>query len=188
MSRDRARQIWLVGLTIVGAVVGFVLIIILSIVPVSSETVRAKVVAVLADRFDAEVDLRSLHVGATTRRFVPAGSYNWRGARTHALITNIWYPTESSAGGSIHSMGPTEAPWFRLLQPGIRAAHLVTSDVGPIRGKPAQSPPQAAPIEAPACGQIRYEHPTDAASGAACGGASRRTDTRLVAATRRTVR
>jgi predicted dienelactone hydrolase len=114
MSGDRARQIWLVGLTIVGAVVGFVLIIILSIVPVSSETVRAKVVAVLADRFDAEVDLRSLHVGATTRRFVPAGSYNWRGARTHALITNIWYPTESSAGVSIHSMGPTEAPWFRL--------------------------------------------------------------------------
>ncbi len=73
MSRDRghtrahtgsARRIWLVGLTIVGAVAGVIFIIILSIVPVSSETARAKVVAVLADRFDAEVDLRSLHVRA----------------------------------------------------------------------------------------------------------------------------
>jgi len=73
MSRDprhtrshtrSARRIWLVGLTIVGAVAGFVIIIVLSIVSVSSETARAKVVAVLADRFDAEVEFRSLHVRA----------------------------------------------------------------------------------------------------------------------------
>lgn len=71
MSRDPRRTrshirsprgIWLAGLTIVGAVAGLVIIIILSTVPVSSETARAKVVALLADRFDAEVDLRSLHV------------------------------------------------------------------------------------------------------------------------------
>lgn len=53
-------------------------------------------------------------VGATTRRFVPAEPYNWRGAKTHVLRTDIWYPTESSDAPSMHSIGPADAPWFRL--------------------------------------------------------------------------
>jgi len=36
-------------------------------------------------------------IGMTFRRFVPKGPYNWRGARTHALTTVIWYPAEASA-------------------------------------------------------------------------------------------
>jgi uncharacterized protein involved in outer membrane biogenesis len=58
------RRIWLVALSIVGAVIAFAIIVVLSIVPISSESARAKVVSVLAARFDAEVDLRSLHVRA----------------------------------------------------------------------------------------------------------------------------
>ena len=33
-------------------------------------------------------------VGAMTRRFVPGEPYNWRGAQTHALVTQIWYPAD----------------------------------------------------------------------------------------------
>lgn len=60
------------------------------------------------------IDAVTFKVGMVTRRFVPAGSYNWRGAKTHALITNIWYPAQSSAATSIHWIGPPDTPWFRL--------------------------------------------------------------------------
>lgn len=52
-------------------------------------------------------------VGVTTRRFVPPDpSYDWRGARTHALVTTIWYP---AAAGSVEQQqweGPPDAPLF----------------------------------------------------------------------------
>ncbi len=35
--------------------------------------------------------------GITQRAFIPTGNYNWRGAKTHALITIIWYPADSSS-------------------------------------------------------------------------------------------
>jgi hypothetical protein len=58
------RRIRLIGLMIAGAVAAFAIIIVLSIVPISSETARARVISVLAARLNAEVDLRSLHVRA----------------------------------------------------------------------------------------------------------------------------
>jgi predicted dienelactone hydrolase len=36
-------------------------------------------------------------VGLTTRAFIPAGDYDWRGSQTHALVTNIWYPAVMDA-------------------------------------------------------------------------------------------
>src|SRR5471032_1248967 len=36
-------------------------------------------------------------VGVTTRDVVPAEPYDWRGARTHALRTMIWYPAAAGA-------------------------------------------------------------------------------------------
>jgi len=51
-------------LTIVVTVIAVAITVVLSIVPISSETARVKVVSFLAQRFDAEVDLRSLHVRA----------------------------------------------------------------------------------------------------------------------------
>jgi predicted dienelactone hydrolase len=53
-------------------------------------------------------------VGATTRRFVPQGSYNWRGAATHALITTVWYPAAPGTRGSPQVIGPPNAPLFTL--------------------------------------------------------------------------
>lgn len=37
-------------------------------------------------------------VGSTFRKFTPQDkAYNWRGARTHALVTTVWYPAAASA-------------------------------------------------------------------------------------------
>src|SRR5713226_1159457 len=53
-------------------------------------------------------------VGAATRRFVPQGNYNWRGAATHALVTSLWYPAMPGTSVSKHEIGPPGAPLFRL--------------------------------------------------------------------------
>jgi predicted dienelactone hydrolase len=57
---------------------------------------------------------RESPVGAVTRRFVPEGTYNWRGAATRALVTTVWYPAIAGAAMTAHVVGPPEAPWFRL--------------------------------------------------------------------------
>jgi predicted dienelactone hydrolase len=36
-------------------------------------------------------------VGISFRSFVPKEPYNWRGAKTHALLTTVWYPAASAA-------------------------------------------------------------------------------------------
>lgn len=53
-------------------------------------------------------------VGATTHRFAPQGSYNWRGAATHALITTVWYPAAATTKSSQQVIGPPNAPLFTL--------------------------------------------------------------------------
>jgi predicted dienelactone hydrolase len=57
-------------------------------------------------------DRSSGPVGFATRKFVPAGDYNWRGARTHALITSIWYPAVPGTPMKPQILGPPEAPLF----------------------------------------------------------------------------
>jgi predicted dienelactone hydrolase len=53
-------------------------------------------------------------VGATTRRFVPVGTYDWRGASTHALITTVWYPASATSKVVTQVIGPPGAPLFTL--------------------------------------------------------------------------
>ena len=57
---------------------------------------------------------REWPVGTATRRFVPRGTYDWRGAATHALVTSVWYPATSGTSMSLHDLGPPAAPLFRL--------------------------------------------------------------------------
>jgi predicted dienelactone hydrolase len=47
-----------------------------------------------------------------TRGFTVEGPYDWRGARTHALITVIWYPAASSAVEQPQGIGRPGAPVF----------------------------------------------------------------------------
>jgi predicted dienelactone hydrolase len=53
-------------------------------------------------------------VGVTWRSFVPQGAYNWRGAKTRALVTQLWYPAVPTTGTSPQWLGPADSPWFRL--------------------------------------------------------------------------
>jgi predicted dienelactone hydrolase len=53
----------------------------------------------------------SFPVGVSTRSFVPLdSSYDWRGARTHALVTTIWYPAKAGSVEEQQWVGPTKAP------------------------------------------------------------------------------
>ncbi|MDP8982949.1 MAG: SgcJ/EcaC family oxidoreductase [Acidobacteriota bacterium] len=50
--------------------------------------------------------------GVSTRRFILARPYNWRGAETHALVTTIWYPAEAAAAEQPQWIGAPDAPLF----------------------------------------------------------------------------
>jgi hypothetical protein len=39
----------------------------------------------------------SFRVGMAFRSYTPKEPYNWRGAKTHALLATIWYPAVDSA-------------------------------------------------------------------------------------------
>jgi predicted dienelactone hydrolase len=49
-------------------------------------------------------------VGVTTRSFVPAGAYDWRGSANHALATTIWYPADPAAVEHPQWIGSPDAP------------------------------------------------------------------------------
>jgi predicted dienelactone hydrolase len=57
---------------------------------------------------------RESPVGAVTYRFVPEGTYDWRGAATHALVTTVWYPAIAGTSMTEHVIGPPDSPLFRL--------------------------------------------------------------------------
>jgi predicted dienelactone hydrolase len=50
-------------------------------------------------------------VGAASRSFVPKEPYNWRGAKTHALVTTIWYPADSGAVEQPQWIGSSDSPF-----------------------------------------------------------------------------
>ena len=56
----------------------------------------------------------SFKVGVTTRRFVPSEPFNWRGARTYALITSIWYPAAADVREEPQLIGPPGAALFEI--------------------------------------------------------------------------
>lgn len=51
-------------------------------------------------------------VGVTTRDFSPAEPYDWRGAKTQALRTTIWYPAADGAREEPQWIGPPIVPFF----------------------------------------------------------------------------
>jgi len=50
-------------------------------------------------------------VGVMQRSFVPPEPYDWRGAKTHALLTTIWYPTEKTAVEQSQWIGSADNPF-----------------------------------------------------------------------------
>ena len=49
-------------------------------------------------------------VGITYRTFVPSGPYEWRGAKTHGVISAIWYPAASDSVEEPQWIGPPDKP------------------------------------------------------------------------------
>ncbi|TDY21699.1 putative dienelactone hydrolase [Paraburkholderia sp. BL6665CI2N2] len=64
-------------------------------------------------------DQADLHVGETTRVFRPAVARHWRGAKTEALVTRIWYPVDTSVPQTPREIGAPAQPIFH----GHAAAH-----------------------------------------------------------------
>ena len=50
-------------------------------------------------------------VGLENRQYTPPEPYDWRGAKTHALVTAIWYPAEPSAVEKEQWIGSSSAPF-----------------------------------------------------------------------------
>ncbi len=71
----------------------------------------AAILMVAAGRVRAQEGFK---VGATQRAFVPKDPYCWRGAKTHALVTTIWYPADSAAVETPHWVGPADSPLFAV--------------------------------------------------------------------------
>ena len=68
-------------------------------------------------------------VGLTTRDFIPAEPYDWRGAKTHALRAMIWYPAAADAREEPQWIGPSVVPFFSTGS----AARDAEPAAGPLR-------------------------------------------------------
>ena len=68
-------------------------------------------------------------IGVTTRDFIPAEPYDWRGARTQALRVMIWYPAAGDAREEPQWIGPRIVPFFSAG----RAARDAAPAAGPRR-------------------------------------------------------
>lgn len=68
-------------------------------------------------------------VGVIMRDFVPVEPYDWRGAKTHALRTMIWYPAAADAREEPQWFGP---PIFPFFSAGSAAPDAVPAP-GPLR-------------------------------------------------------
>jgi predicted dienelactone hydrolase len=55
---------------------------------------------------------QTFKVGMEERAFAPPAPYCWRGAKTHALVTAIWYPADSASVETPQVIGPPGAPLF----------------------------------------------------------------------------
>lgn len=50
-------------------------------------------------------------VGVATRSFTPIEPFDWRGAKTHSLITDIWYPAAAAAVEQPQWIGSPDSPF-----------------------------------------------------------------------------
>lgn len=71
-------------------------------------------------------------VGVVTRQFLPPEPYEWRGAKTHALVTDIWYPADPAAVEQMQWIGSPDAPFAKGAKAARDAALIAGSDKFPL--------------------------------------------------------
>ncbi len=71
-------------------------------------------------------------VGVMTRQFVPPEPYAWRDAKTHALVTDIWYPADPAAVEAMQWIGSPDAPFAKGAKAARDAALIAGSEKFPL--------------------------------------------------------
>ena len=71
-------------------------------------------------------------VGVMHRQFTPPEPYEWRGAKTHELITDIWYPADPAANEQMQWIGSVDAPFAKGAKAAPGAALVPGSDKFPL--------------------------------------------------------
>jgi predicted dienelactone hydrolase len=66
---------------------------------------------ILLSTANSPAKIRLNRVGLANRHFTPPEPYDWRGAKTHTLITDIWYPAEASAAEQPQFVGNPANPF-----------------------------------------------------------------------------
>ncbi len=70
--------------------------------------------------------------GVMTRKFVPPEPYDWRGAMTHALVTDIWYPADPSAVEQMQWIGSPDSPFAKVGKAARDATPLAGTEKFPL--------------------------------------------------------
>jgi len=71
-------------------------------------------------------------VGVMRRSFTPPEPYDWRGAQTHALVTDIWYPTERTAVEQPQWIGSPDNPFASAGKAAPDASIIVAPEKLPL--------------------------------------------------------
>jgi predicted dienelactone hydrolase len=71
-------------------------------------------------------------VGLMHRQFTPPEPYDWRGAKTHALVTDIWYPAEPAAVEQMQWIGSPDNPFAKEAKAAPDAAFLPGAEKFPL--------------------------------------------------------
>jgi predicted dienelactone hydrolase len=69
----------------------------------------------------AACDFSAYKAGMTTRAFIPAGDYDWRGSSIHALITTVWYPAAGGVEEQDIGLPPGPSPVWNAGQAAVDA-------------------------------------------------------------------
>jgi predicted dienelactone hydrolase len=71
-------------------------------------------------------------VGAMNRQFAPPEPYEWRGAKTRALITDIWYPAAPTSVEHMQWIGSPDNPFAKAGKAALNAPILPGSEKFPL--------------------------------------------------------
>src|SRR5580704_3448101 len=71
-------------------------------------------------------------VGVMNRQFAPPEPYEWRGAKTHALITDIWYPADPTSVEQMQWIGSPDNPFAKAGKAALNAPIIPGSEKFPL--------------------------------------------------------
>jgi predicted dienelactone hydrolase len=71
-------------------------------------------------------------VGVMSRQFTPPEPYDWRGAKTHALVTDIWYPADPATVEQPQWIGSADAPFASTGRAARDAKPIATPEKFPL--------------------------------------------------------